>query len=97
MHNTRACTLSRAWNLKTDPVRFLGHGVLVELVPKRTCVLMQGVSMGEAVHQLEQQLIDGHWVLSFESARLAESVMQHITKQAEMCKELLREVMQPLL
>ena len=53
--------------------------------------------MGETVHQLEQQLVDGHWVLSFESARLAESVMSRIEEQAQAAKELLTEVMQPLL
>lgn len=53
--------------------------------------------MGETVHQLEQQLVDGHWVLSFESARLAESVMNHVKEQTRIAKELLRDVLQPLL
>lgn len=52
--------------------------------------------MGEVVHELEQQLVDGHWVLSFESPRTAEQALRYVTDQANTAKGLIREVLQPL-
>lgn len=48
------------------------------------------------MQQLEQQLVDGHWVLAFEDAESAEAAAQHVGQQAELAKSLLREVLQPL-
>ncbi len=49
------------------------------------------------MHQLEQQLVDGHWVLAFETPALAESAMHHIQKQADVTKELFKEVLRPMI
>ena len=53
--------------------------------------------MGEAVQQLEHQLVDGHWVLAFETPALAEAAMHNIRKQADLTRQLIKEVLQPLL
>jgi hypothetical protein len=58
---------------------------------------VQGARLGEMVHQLEQQLVDGHWVLAFETPALAESALHHIQKHVDLTKELFRELLQPML
>ena len=57
----------------------------------------QGSGLGEAVQQLEHQLVDGHWVLAFETPALAEAAMHNIRKQADLTRRLFKEVLQPLL
>jgi len=59
--------------------------------------ILQGSGLGEAVHQLEQQLVDGHWVLAFETPALAEAAMHHIREQAHLTQQLFKELLQPLL
>ena len=58
---------------------------------------MQNAKMGEAMHQLEQQLVDGHWVLAFENSEQAQAAHRELQSQASAMHGLLKEVLSPLL
>ena len=57
----------------------------------------QAAKPGETGHHLEQQIVDGHWVLSFQSKELAEKAQNHAAKMSKFMKLLVRECLITLL
>ena len=59
--------------------------------------MSQGSGMGEAMHHVEKQLVDGHWVLSFEAPELTKGALETVRQQSALMKQLLHAVLSPLL
>lgn len=58
---------------------------------------LQAAKPGETGYQLEQQIVDGHWVLAFQNKESAESAQVRVAKATEFMKSLVRECLSSML
>lgn len=58
---------------------------------------MQGASIGGMSHQLQRQLVDGHWVLAFRDAASAQQAAQSVSEHSSRLRLLYAEQLASLL
>lgn len=74
-----------------------GEDELLSVQHEIECPCSQTAKLGETIHQLEEQLVDGHWVLAFETPEKAQAARNMVSQRAELVCSLLKGGLSPLL